>query len=301
MSYLEFHAVFLLPPVLLLLSPAREGAVLTGGKVAGLCFISVAAFIYTSPWDGYLISRGVWGYGVGRVVGTVNGVPVEEYLFFILQPHLVGLWLYRVTARSGKKKVRESGARLAPRIVGSLSWVLAGVLGFLLLERGGHTLYLGLILAWSSPVLVAQWAYSGTWIWRERRDWLLGAVVPTLYLWLADDAAIHFGIWHVSSRYTTGLQVLGLLVEEALFFAVTNLMVVQGILLFSWVVRRMVSGGTQAFRERATDRNSPTPESGARVYAHKPEPGSATLMQKITPQDSSPDTSFRSKGETSCR
>ena len=44
----------------------------------------------------------------------------------------------------------------------------------------------------------------------------------------------------LSGRYTTGLVVpgLGLPVEEALFFLLTNLFVVQGLVLWEWVVRR---------------------------------------------------------------
>lgn len=55
--------------------------------------------------------------------------------------------------------------------------------------------------------------------------------MPTLYLWVADRIALALGIWHISDRFTTGLAHGGLPLEEALFFVVTNLLVVQGLIL----------------------------------------------------------------------
>jgi hypothetical protein len=42
----------------------------------------------------------------------------------------------------------------------------------------------------------------------------------------------------ISDRYTTGLGLPGLPVEEMTFFLTTNLFVVQGLVLLPWVVRR---------------------------------------------------------------
>lgn len=80
-------------------------------------------------------------------------------------------------------------------------------------------------------MLAGQWAYGGHLLWRARRAWLLGTAVPTVYLWVADRTAIALGIWGVSPEYTTGLRFFDLPVEEAVFFLMTNLMVVQGLLL----------------------------------------------------------------------
>jgi lycopene cyclase domain-containing protein len=86
-TYLQFHLVFTLPPLLLL-------ALLTWrafyrGRVprAGLVALGVhvlLALLYTTPWDNYLVARGVWGYGEGRVLftlglGAVRGVPVLRH------------------------------------------------------------------------------------------------------------------------------------------------------------------------------------------------------------------------------
>ena len=98
---------------------------------------------------------------------------------------------------------------------------------------GGHGLYLGLILAWACPVLAGMWGLSGRRFWRHRRLLALAVVPPTLYLWIADRAALGLGIWAIADATRTGFALLGLPVEEALFFLVTNALVVQGLLMFA--------------------------------------------------------------------
>jgi lycopene cyclase domain len=92
-------------------------------------------------------------------------------------------------------------------------------------------LYLGLVLAWASPVLAGMWLYDGQTLWAHRTTLLYTVGLPTLYLWIADATAISSGIWTISSTFTIGAAPFGLPVEEATFFLSTNLLVVKGILL----------------------------------------------------------------------
>jgi lycopene cyclase domain-containing protein len=226
MTYLGFHAAFILPPILLL-AWLNRGRLAHVHPRAGAWLAAVAAIavVYTTPWDNYLVWRGVWGYGEARVIGTIGWVPVEEYLFFVLQPLLAGLFLYRLLP-----------TRLLPTPDG-VRWIGAGVYavfaigGFLLLGTEPGT-YLGLILAWAAPVLAGQWAFAGREIWERRRAFALAVAVPTLWLWMADAVAISSGIWHISERFTLGPALGPLPLEEAVFFLVTNLLAVQGLLLF---------------------------------------------------------------------
>lgn len=226
MTYLAFHAVFILPPLLVLawLQRGRFGRV---HPRAGLFLVVLAiiALAYTTPWDNYLVWRGVWGYPPGRVLATIGYVPVEEYLFFLLQPLVVGLWLYRFLPGERRPAGRAS------RWTGAVVYAGLAALGLGLLRHTSGT-YLGLILVWSAPVLALQWAWAGREIWARRRAWTLGVVVPTLYLWVADATAIRLGIWEISETYTLGPALGPLPLEEATFFLVTNLLVVQGLLMF---------------------------------------------------------------------
>jgi lycopene beta-cyclase len=225
-TYLAFLALFLAPPILLLAWANR-------GRLAGvhpraarfLALVAAIALVYTTPWDNYLVWRGVWGYGKARVLGTIGWVPVEEYLFFVLQPLLTGLFLYRLLpapVRPAAERVRWIGAGL---------YAAAAIAGFILLRSETGT-YLGLILAWAAPVLAGQWAFAGREIWERRRAFALAVAVPTAWLWIADATAIGSGIWHISERFTLGPAVGPLPLEEAVFFLVTNLLCVQGLLLF---------------------------------------------------------------------
>jgi lycopene beta-cyclase len=226
-SYLQFHLVFILPPLVLLAGTLRGPLRASGKPIWPLFLLALIAFIYTTPWDNYLVWRGVWGYGTDRVLGTIGYVPYEEYAFFILQPFLTGLWLYHVLARD--PEYRPGGERV--RIVGGVVYGAIAGLGFLLLGTTSG-LYAGLILAWAVPVLAGQWLYAGSAIWARRRAVLLGIAVPTLYLWVADGVAIALGIWEISERYTVGIHFGPLPLEEALFFLVTNILIVQGLVLF---------------------------------------------------------------------
>lgn len=93
--------------------------------------------------------------------------------------------------------------------------------------------YLILFFAWALPVLAVQW-HAGRRVLPARWRALAAATaLATLYLAATDRFALGVGIWQLNPRYTTGLGIFGLPLEELLFFAVTNLIVVQSILLFA--------------------------------------------------------------------
>lgn len=231
MSYLTFHLVFLLPPIVLMLLMHQQPQGLEGDwRVRwAIPLICIIAFSYTTPWDNYLVAREVWWYGPNRVLGTIGYVPIEEYMFFVLQPILTGLFLYQ---HLGRVRVHpEARAAYAPwggtAVFGGLS--LLGIM--LLLDGTDSTLYLALILAWAPPVLAGMWLYDGGTLWALRKTVFVSTGLPTLYLWVADAIAIRSGIWTISPEYTTGWVLFGLPIEEASFFLLTNLLVVQGVLL----------------------------------------------------------------------
>lgn len=232
MTYLSFHLLFILPPLAIVAFLYRrtpqleEGGMSTGAALAAICAI---AFVYTTPWDNYLVWRGIWGYGPERVLGTVGYVPVEEYLFFILQPLLTGCFFFVLVARRGIRST-EALNRTA-RWTGSGVFFVLSAVGVWML-RSDTMLYLGLILTWAAPVSALQWAYAGARYWQLRRLLVPGVLAPTLYLWIVDRIAIGLEIWVISDTYTTGLHLIGLPIEEAGFFLMTNLLVVQGLILF---------------------------------------------------------------------
>jgi len=249
-TYLQFHLVFTLPPLLLLAfltwRAARQGQIPLGGFIA-LGVHVLLALVYTTPWDNYLVARGVWGYGDDRVLFTLGWVPVEEYLFFIIQTLITGLWVLLLYRRAG------AGANVSPfsprasfwlRGVGALFWLGLAAAGVLALGSDKGT-YFGLIAAWAAPVVAFQWAFGGDLLARRWRVVLPAFLVPTVYLWVADRLALGLGIWWIAPEFSSGLHVLGLPLEEALFFLLTNLLVVFGVVL---ALERAALGRLQGLR-----------------------------------------------------
>ena len=225
MTYLQFLLIFIVAPTCVLLFaavrmrlPARVYVYIAG--------LSVVAFLYATPWDNYLVKNEIWAYGIDRVVGTIAYVPIEEYMFFILQTFLAGLWT--VVLYHGRQWHRKPSPRL-PWLEAFLYAILgiAGIAAFSV-EAGR---YFALIAVWASPICIFQWWWAPRYL-AGRRSLLAAAILPTsLYLWAADWYAIRDGIWTITDATRSGWELAGLPVEEALFFFVTNVMVVQGLVL----------------------------------------------------------------------
>ena len=239
-GYVAFHLVFVLPAVAVLGAVVHRRS--SSHTIAGIGLLAALALVYTVPWDNYLVARGVWHYAAGTVAARIGHAPVGEYAFIALQPVLTGLWLHAL----GPAIDDEVSVAWRPRAAGVAFWLAVTAVGGLLLTTGAGY-YLGAILAWTGPVLAFQWGVGGTALLRHRRLVALAVAIPTAYLWIADRIAIGVGLWELSPTFTTGfaVPVLGLPIEEATFFLVTNLLVVQGIVLFHWVLE-VVAAGTVA-------------------------------------------------------
>jgi lycopene cyclase domain-containing protein len=236
MTYLTFHLVFLLPPIIgmTLLASSWRSRLEDIAVAPAIGLIAVIAVVYTTPWDNYLVFKEVWSYGPDRVLATIGYVPVEEYAFFVLQTMLTGLLL--VILRASRCLAQGSGSVRGRRLTAVALAVLA-VTGTACLFYA-KTLYLGLILAWAAPVLLGQWLLGSTVIAKAAWYWFPTVLVSTIYLAAADRIAIALDIWAISDNYTTGIHILGLPVEEFLFFLVTNVLVTWGIILFEDFERR---------------------------------------------------------------
>ncbi|WP_135852038.1 lycopene cyclase domain-containing protein [Halorussus salinus] len=264
LTYVEFLSVFLAVPVAALAVAVARKTDDPRRVLAGLAALVCIAVGYTAPWDSYLVGRGVWTYGEGVVAVRFARVPLGEWLFFVLQTTATGLWYHLLSSgidpalpgrdalgdsdgqpvRVNATEVNATGATTAAtrtasaRTAGATAWLALAAVGALLVVGPPRTYYLGMILAWAAPVLAFLWAVGGPVLWRERRLVAAAVAAPSLYLWVADWYAIRTGLWAIAPEYSTGLLAFGLPIEEAAFFLLTNLLVVQGLVLFDWVVAR---------------------------------------------------------------
>ena len=224
MNYFEFLMVFVgVPLVIILLIAFRKGK-LTQFNISGILVLSLIALIYTTPWDNYLIFRGVWTYPPDAVVGKLGYVPLEEYGFMILQTWLAGvLFVLLPFSREIPSLQFSPLASLPAFFLGALGCV------FLMSESGT---YAGLILVWACPPLALQWSLGLKALIHTFKLWFVPWVLLTIYLCLADAFAISKGIWSLNPETRSGWDLGNLPVEEALFFTLTNLFVIQGLCLW---------------------------------------------------------------------
>jgi lycopene cyclase domain-containing protein len=91
MTYPGFLILFLAPPIVMLLLVLRRR--LRRRYWAALGLLMVIALVYTSPWDNYLVIRGVWTFDREKILNVfIWRVPLEEYLFYLLQVLMTGLF-----------------------------------------------------------------------------------------------------------------------------------------------------------------------------------------------------------------
>jgi lycopene beta-cyclase len=99
---------------------------------------------------------------------------------------------------------------------------------------GGHSTYLVLILGWAGPVIVIQWLLGADLLIRRWKVLIPGILLPTLYLTFIDSFALRSGTWTISPLQSLNivLPIIGVPLEEAIFFLVTNTLLIQGMILF---------------------------------------------------------------------
>ena len=96
MTYLQFHLVFNLPALVLLLWLARRRLRAAHWKwIAAICGI---VLLTTTPWDNWAVHRRIWDFDWQRVTpvvipagGVMWRLPMEEYAFFLMETLLVAL------------------------------------------------------------------------------------------------------------------------------------------------------------------------------------------------------------------
>ncbi len=93
MSYSLFLILFVCLPLLAMFLTMRNH--LRRPHVTMLLGLATLAVIYTTPLDNYLVATRVWYYDPRLVLNVQLGfVPLEEYLFFVLQTLLTGLFVF---------------------------------------------------------------------------------------------------------------------------------------------------------------------------------------------------------------
>jgi len=205
-----------------------------------IAWLVVVAVAYTTPWDNYLVATRVWWYDPDLVTGFVIWyVPIEEYTFFVVQTIMTGLFttlLMRRMPYGDLPTTPAASRRFRARATGVVAviWILSVILLALsftggVWERGT---YLALELSWALIPIMLQLAVGADILWRHRWTVIIAILTTWLYLSATDAVAIQSGTWTINPEQSLPILIGGVLpIEEALFFLVTNVLVVFGLTL----------------------------------------------------------------------
>lgn len=194
-------------------------------EVLKLATISTLAVIYTIPWSNYLAYHGVWSHSPERVLA----VPVEKYVFLALQNILTGLWTLLCVRWSlpclsfNHDKQSYQFVRWIPILL----MAVATVAGHVMAIPGKNTFYLGCILLWISPVFIILWYGAGNFFAKKMVSSSVSILVPTLYQCYVDKLLLKDAVL-LTTNFTNLNAFISkdLLLEDAIFFFVTNALIV---------------------------------------------------------------------------
>lgn len=244
MTYFNFLLYFVILPAAVLtwiVRPTRREWLVLAAMLA-------ITYVWTTPWDNYLVGSGVWYYDPALVSGVVIGwVPLEEYLFFGLQVWLSGTLTFGLMRLFAARSTAFAPGAALPALMLPLALAFSPTppLPGSGLPAGtpasdlpalpfGEWNYLFLILAWALPVIAGQWAIGWDAFLANWKVYTLGIVIPAVYLTAMDSIAIGSGTWTIAATQSLGVFLPGgVPVEEGVFFLATNVLIVQGVLLFT--------------------------------------------------------------------
>ncbi|KAH7381646.1 Lycopene beta-cyclase [Pyrenochaeta sp. MPI-SDFR-AT-0127] len=238
-EYALVHLKYTIPPAVLLTLLYRP--LFTKLDVYKVVFLVTIAVASTIPWDSYLIRNRIWSYPSHVILGPkLLDIPLEEIFFFIIQTYntsLLYLILSKPTFQPVYLRARRDTAHCHwryKRLIGQVFLLATIVWGWCCVREEGLGTYAGLILVWAGPFLLLLWSLAYQFIlglpWTNT---VLPIALPTLYLWGVDTLALRRGTWVISAGTKYGWHLWdGLEIEEALFFLVTNTLIVFGQLAF---------------------------------------------------------------------
>ena len=120
------------------------------------------------------------------------------------------------------------------RRIGQYILTVLITIGVYLVRDGKNGTYLGLVLVWACPFALLTWSLSGLFVAKlPTARTAPPIIIPTVFFWLVDDMALRRGTWAIESRTKLGVCLFGNLeIEEAIFFLVTNCLIVFGLIAF---------------------------------------------------------------------
>ncbi|KAL7754351.1 hypothetical protein RI367_000332 [Sorochytrium milnesiophthora] len=293
LPYVWVHIYCTLPTILILAWLASPW--LSRLHFFKMAVLSMLAFVYATPWDNYLVWRGGWDYVPGSVLGVIAYVPVEEYAFFVLQTVLATLMTSlvfqfadiptRYLVASGSSSTNTNTSKeTAQRYLPLVAMSMIAAWGWQVAQPHTPTFYLGAELWWAMPIIMLEWGLVGPYILRQARFAIVAIALPTLFMCTLDTWAISRRSWTISTENTTGIMLNQYLpLEEAVFFLLTNIMLVFGYMdIDRYLAIMKVQGTLPLFLKAIESRRGPVKMS--QVWQALKQAATANLQEPAMQQ-----------------
>ncbi|UCG03762.1 MAG: lycopene cyclase domain-containing protein [Candidatus Heimdallarchaeota archaeon] len=247
MTYLSFILFFILVPLIInvaylvyrhylhVTAEKSKNLVKTTRYFTAIIILAIIALIYTTPWDNFLVANKIWYYDINKVLGIVIGyVPIEEYIFFVVQTLLVGVFTFTFSKTlylNSKDERERKDIRVLSTVFIFLIWLIAIIT---YTSQISALVYLNLILIWALPPIMLQLLFGADILWEKKVPLVFFLLISTAYLSIIDALAISANIWTISLNTSTGILIGGILpIEEMVFFLVTNVLIIFGLTLIA--------------------------------------------------------------------
>jgi lycopene cyclase domain-containing protein len=206
------------------------------GETSAFWWVLLAVMVFTTPWDNIAVRWGIWGFPREKYSFRIGYLPVEEYIFFILQSVNVMLavralfrwhprWLLRLPVPISHTTWLLAGFSI-------VAWILIAAQLLELRQKQGPRVNYALHLVWFLPVIYVQWVIAPRLLFGHLGLLALVTGAFGIYYTLADLVAVKAGTWFFDEKQITGVKLGGILPwEEIAFFFLTSLLVAQSYLL----------------------------------------------------------------------
>ena len=235
-TYARTH-IFLLAPIVLLflvppglLSKSKSTVRFVGyAIVALLCVVAVVFSVLT--WDRELWSKGAVYLGdTSESFGSILEVPYEEVFWCVDHTIFAGFWVMNIW-RADRPVPKTRGNNLVGiRCAAAVACLAIAYYGYVLLGKEPKYFYLAVQLMWMLPNIAIQYFLVGHMYVQYAREYILGIMVPSLYIIGIDTWARFRNVWRISEELVVEEAVSGLVLEETLVYVLTTALIVQGVI-----------------------------------------------------------------------
>lgn len=231
MSYLEFILVFLCPWIalgLILLFKRNEPirAVLFGVISVSLSIALVFTFLLYAL-TGPDVQHELLVFNLIKSLQTYDRLPLEIPLLLFCQSVMSGFILFFIRPRIHPTLVPS----LRVKGVGALVLIIFIFLGVIMLGNP-VTSHTGALLLWGGIILLAQWFFGSSLVWRTKGMFALTVLISSMYFSIIEGVAIKSHLWAMGDGSNLGIDFLGIPFERILFQIILAASSCQGLEIF---------------------------------------------------------------------